>query len=736
MDSLRRIPNAVYLIILIALNIQVSVGENEKLPWKPWCKISVKSKTAKCSSHGKNLTRIPDLPSFVQKLYLDSDRFWVLKTETFKPVIENNLSLISLSLKASQVHSINEDAFKSLSSLQSLDLSANLDLNIPSLKKSLAGLRSKRLRTLSFNSMQWTAANFSAQLFRSLSGKAIYLLGLAKNNFTYIPNSSMEGLERLRRIDLSFNKLEQCERDLQTLDILEYINFKHNHITGCNLEYMPKTIQVLQLEDNRIPQIPSFCTSSKTPILPALQKLVLDGNLISSLTKGSFECIPLLKYLGLSLNNIRRFRSQVFSILPNLEVLKLSHMKRKVIRVDQGAFSIPKLRKLYIDRNYLDFNLINNARHASLENCSKLELLDLSYNYMPKWPLDTKYILSGLNSLRKIHLEQVSWNILPNELFKMIPNVKEVDLSWNKITQLNSSLFRNKSEIVRMNLDSNRIAHVGPHTFPEVFWKSIKSIDLSANPFACDCELLWFRDFLRKSKKMNITFKQYPRQYNCLSPPEKKGVSLADFNMTWQDCEKNSDFILIISTTGSIVFAGLMIAITAYKCRWHVRYWIYLLRYKKKGYNRIIDEDFKFDGFIIYSDADSDFVHNTLIAKLEDENGYKMCVHYRDFEVGKVIVDNIVECMSKSRQALVVVSKKFCQSKWCNFELLVAQDRWLRDEGDPLVVLMLEEVGSRHMTKGLRALIQTTTYCSWTENEVGQELFWGQLFRSLKKFAE
>ncbi|KAK3082695.1 hypothetical protein FSP39_002810 [Pinctada imbricata] len=725
-----------YIFIILAFNIYVitiqAIQSNIKsLPWKRFCDII--GVEAKCSGHGKNMTQIPQLPPFVQKLILDNDHFRKITSETFNPIIRSKMNVTKLSFKNSVVHFIGAHAFKNIPSLQSLNLASNRKLNLTSLKNSFSSLQGQNISYLGFSEMAWTYESLSVGLFENLSSRNIDRLVLRSNEISRIPNSSLEGLQKLKIFDLSSNQIKDCEVEFSRLYGLEDLNLERNEVKSCNVVNLPKNLKILRLGSNRLLDVPLFCSSTKDPSLPYLEELVMSDNLISMLTESSFECIQSLTHLDLSMNEIRHFRPRVFLNLLNLEDLKLRKMKQRVIRIDDGAFSMPSVRKFYFDQNLYEFDTLKRARRASLSNCTKLELLDLSWNYMPKFPPAVRYVLNGLINLKKLYLERVYWNEVPKDLFKMMPNIEEVDLSSNGITNLSRGHFLNESKIVRMKLHNNRIAHVRSDTFPEVFWKSIKIIDLSANPFACDCDLLWFRDLLRKSKDQKITFKRYPLDYKCLIPQTLKGVRLANFNMTSEECQKKSELVVAIATSGSVIAFGIMVIVIAYRCRWHIRYWIYLLRYQKKDYNILLSERFKYAGFIIYSENDCDFVHNTLLAKLENELGYQMCVHYRDFEVGKMIVDNIVECMSQSRHALVVISKTFCQSKWCKFEMLLAQDRWLRNESGALIIVMLEEVNSRYMTKDLRALIQTTTYCSWTENEVGQELFWEQLFSSFKK---
>ena len=83
--------------------------------------------------------------------------------------------------------------------------------------------------------------------------------------------------------------------------------------------------------------------------------------------------------------------------------------------------------------------------------------------------------------------------------------------------------------------------------------------------------------------------------------------------------------------------------------------------------------------------------------------------------------------------AIVVLSKYFCESKWCKFELVIAQDRWLNNESEALLLVMLDDLECKHMTPDLRALMKTTTYVMWTKDSLGQRLFWDQILNTLRR---
>ena len=168
-------------------------------------------------------------------------------------------------------------------------------------------------------------------------------------------------------------------------------------------------------------------------------------------------------------------------------------------------------------------------------------------------------------------------------------------------------------------LDANRITHIGPNTFPLAFWNNTH-LDLSGNPFACDCNLLWFRNKLKSSSK-TIEQRDFNRStwipanylsslqlYQCYSPAERVGLQISHFNLTDDECkqkELKSELLTVLSSSLSIVAVVFISTLAAYKGRWHIRYWIYLLRYKRKEYIQLEDVDFVYDAFVIYTDEGS-----------------------------------------------------------------------------------------------------------------------------------
>ena len=712
---------SLYLFTAITIVISLAKSSPARCPLHI-CKCNRKENSAYCSGRGDHLTHIPKMPSYVRKLQLEEFNLSSISKKTFALISQNNIT--SISVQRSNVHNVDRNTFETLGHLTSLDLSSNKNINISSLKQSFTSLKKKNLYMLSFQNMGWK--DLTMNIFSGVRRHVVKLY-LSGNLLEKLSEGMFEGLDTLTQLYANGNKLNTCDASLNELEKLHKLDLSSNYISTCNSLFLPKTLQMLKLQSNHLMYIPEFCSANRSSNLPRLWSLNLQNNFIFSITNISFDCLPLLKVLNIGQNTIKTIPSKAFLILPKLETLNLKDIQ--VQKVDRDAFIVPTLKQLIFARNFFGFTDKGVAQKASFSKLTNLELLDLSYNHLPMSIEGSKYLLAGLRKLKILVLKKVYWNSIPDTFFALFPNLEQITLSDNEITKLNQSLFSNDSIIREMLVDSNHIAHIGQDTFTSQFWHRIERIDLSANPFSCDCELLWFRDKLRNS---STKFRKF-QKYKCSSPPERKDLPLTKFNLTFNDCKPKSELLAILVASGCSCLVVIIFILSVYKGRWHIRYWIYLLRYRRSDYRRLGDVEFRFDAFIIYSDGDSAFVHNILLPKLEEEEQLRLCVHFRDFEIGKIIADNIVDNMNKSRMAIVVLSKHFCKSKWCKFELIIAQDRWLNNESEALLLVMLEDIQSNHMTPDLRALIRTTTYAMWTDDNQGQRLFWDQIRTTLRR---
>ena len=81
--------------------------------------------------------------------------------------------------------------------------------------------------------------------------------------------------------------------------------------------------------------------------------------------------------------------------------------------------------------------------------------------------------------------------------------------------------------------------------------------------------------------------------------------------------------------------------------------------------------DFTYDLFLSYSSKDS-WVRQWLLPHLEAA-GLKLCIDYRDFEIGQPALVNMENAALQSRRTAFVFSPNWVASEWTNFEALLVQ---------------------------------------------------------------
>ena len=77
----------------------------------------------------------------------------------------------------------------------------------------------------------------------------------------------------------------------------------------------------------------------------------------------------------------------------------------------------------------------------------------------------------------------------------------------------------------------------------------------------------------------------------------------------------------------------------------------------------------EFDVFVSYHHQESLWVRQELRPRLEDnEPHFRICLHERDFVLGATVIDNISSAVAISRRMILLLSKAFLQSQWCQTE--------------------------------------------------------------------
>ncbi|XP_026582164.1 phospholipase A2 inhibitor-like [Pseudonaja textilis] len=220
-----------------------------------------------------------------------------------------------------------------------------------------------------------------------------------------------------------------------------------SNLAADALQGLPE-LQELFLFNNQMKTLPSGLFRN----LPALHFLDLSGNLLEDLPADLFAPVTSLAYLSLSANQLTELRPSWFVTLKELKNLRLDHNQLK--EIPPNCF-----RTLTLVSLDLSSNLLHCLSPEMFQGLTFLEMLNLINNPIVSIAPDT---FRGTPTLWVLSLGNNSLTHVPPGLFQSLKNLVRLDLSANEITSLEAPLVNVSSEF---------------------------TLDLSGNPWACDCRL-------------------------------------------------------------------------------------------------------------------------------------------------------------------------------------------------------------------------------------------------------
>ena len=254
-----------------------------------------------------------------------------------------------------------------------------------------------------------------------------------------------------------------------------------------------------------------------------------------------------------------------------------------------------------------------------------------------------------------------SHNILSNWEPNLINSVhlEYLDLSYNKF-----QTFPERTRLMFDDLDENHWQKTSKHL----------SLNLKGNNFLCFCEHIQFLKWLATSKIHFVNIKHYTCEF-----VDRTQVKLSNnLNQIIIDLESGctSNVWFICSIVGLATHFTLVTLTTVlFRFRHVFKYLILKMRMRRERLDAVLgnNNEYLYDAFISCTREGAKWAKRYLLPKLENqETGLRFCVAQRDFLVGKTIIDNIMDTISKSRKTILLVGETFMESKWCQEELLLS----------------------------------------------------------------
>ncbi|XP_025828902.1 protein slit isoform X2 [Agrilus planipennis] len=379
-------------------------------------------------------------------------------------------------------------------------------------------------------------------------------LRLEQNEITEIPPKAFVAQKRLRRIDLSNNKISKIAPDA---------------FQGL------KALTSLVLYGNKIKDLPAGIFQG----LVSLQLLLLNANEISCIRKDTFRDLHSLSLLSLYDNNIQSLANGTFDSLKSIQTLHLArnpficdcnlrwlaeYLHKNPIETSGARCDTPKrMQRRRIETlkdekfkcqeefrtKYAGECLIDNACpngcscDGTIVDCSGRGLKEIPKDI----PLYTTELLLHDNELGKIKSDGL-FGRLPNLIkldlrrnqiigieknaFEGATQIVELLLSENKLLEIHNKMFFGLHNLKVLSLNNNHITCVMPGSFDHL--TSLHTLNLIQNPFACNCHLAWFSEWL-KNKGLSGS---PPR---CAFPVKVKDVLIKELAQNEFKCTSDND---------------------------------------------------------------------------------------------------------------------------------------------------------------------------------------------------
>lgn len=609
--------------------------------------------------------------------------------------------------------SVQPGALVPFSSIDQLCISGNLFLKISDLAPVLSPFKDKNMTTLIFDRNYVNGDivdSLSEKTFSYFGDVCIRHIDLSGNRIAYIEKGSIKNSiyrQCLETLDVSENHIHgnvEILFELQLLSNLKYFDFSEQTPTSKDISNKYRgtntTIEHPLLLEFYLP--PSLVTIKATELIvhrtPLAFVQIKNGNHLRT-----------LDFSGTEFENC----NGLLEGLDNLEFFGMSDFNCSVLN-PRILSPFKKLRQLNCDNTNLNIGFQSDPNGTFLHGLTRLE-----------------HISAGGNGLERLHEEFFT---------SQYKSLSYIDLSYNKLSKFpfDISNFRNLTYI---NFKSNRLLYIDDDTIAamEKYAESIDHIlhiDLDENMLQCNCESLKFIKWLF-STRIKL---ERNGNYTCTYKDGTiKTTEFAYQNINALTKQCSSLFWVIFSACLSFVtLVSIVLCSIAYKYRITLNYWYLKVRRKYKLYSKLDETNqFKYKAFIAYHQDNRKWVCGPLLKFLEVEKKLSVCIHDRDFMVGGLIADNIFDAVSESEKIILVISKSFLQSTWCEYELEMARMKMYSRNRDMLIVVMVERIEPDDMPGSLLRIWNQIT-CLETEQTVMDTdepnfelLFWKRLYESL-----
>nr|CAI5868749.1 unnamed protein product [Callosobruchus analis] len=368
---------------------------------------------------------------------------------------------------------------------------------------------------------------------------------------------------KVNHLDLSFNNIQLLDHN------------KHN--------LSSQDLHVLELDYNQISKIDVAFFSR----VSNLEVLDLSHNAIEALDPETFQNCKMLQQLDLSFNKMKHLPQDIFKHLVSIRALDLSYnllgsflestslvtnlsLSSHITELQLNGMNITSFPNDFFHRfeqlRYL--SLTDNYLHLVPDLPRALEYLDLSGNKLAS--ISARYLnyptlkvlrLNRMESLRDIHKYAFIQLVALEKLYITdCPNLKQFNELAFDVLPKDTKIFPTFISLAR-----NRLRKLN-ETYGFIF-KNMKKVDLTNNPWHCDCHILWlqaYRPILHRQDNVR-----------CDSPQNLKDKSLMELSAAdLPECypaeygKKSHRIVIVLLTVTIVLLCGVVFVLIRYPFSW------------------------------------------------------------------------------------------------------------------------------------------------------------------------
>ncbi|CAG0885305.1 unnamed protein product [Darwinula stevensoni] len=457
----------------------------------------------------EELTVLPKL----NVLILSRNPIGILPGDIFLPLRLSPVSV--LHLEKCQLLYVDEGTFAPLQRLQKLSLKNNIELGMKYLARATANINCHHNISLdlSLNDLKEVPSDVLVPLNSTLTQ-----LNLKGCNLETIHKGSFPQLPVLEILDLAMCRIREIEvGSFDALPKLTHLDLSQNRLTEVSKSVMLSTLISLTLDNNPSYELIETWHGSHGSYdgyddgfeippfenMDSLRALSLARSTIKAhIATTTFMGLQTLRRLELSGCGLKSIEAGSFSTLVSLEYLGLSknHLK---IESDGIFLGLNSLVSLFLHDNDLSFT----GATSPFTNMSNLIVLVLTENLITHL---NENLLVGLESLRILILTD------------------------NYIQAWNSPVLGATRSLDTLWLDRNKLMRVTKAMLKD--FENLAKLDLSRNPFKCNCEL---HDFYRWALENEEKLQHWHNEeaYTCWETDNTYYSLLLDGEEIFRNCE-------------------------------------------------------------------------------------------------------------------------------------------------------------------------------------------------------